>query len=332
MRIVFAGTPEFAAKHLQALLACAATLNNQDSHQIVGVYTQPDRPSGRGKKLSPSPVKKLAIENNLAVFQPESLKPAREQQQLQRLNADIMVVVAYGLLLPQAILDTPKYGCINIHASLLPRWRGAAPIQRAIEAGDTESGITIMQMDAGLDTGDMLHTVRCELHDFDTGGSLHDRLASLGPTALLATLQRIAVHAVIGEEQDNTQSNYAPKITKQEALLNWSLPAEQLIRKVRAFNPFPVAYTLLNNERVRIWQVKLDWHSSVASTEAIQPGTIVAADNSGIRVQTGTDTLLITELQMPGKKRLPVAEVLKSRAKLFSTGTLLGQTITGHQA
>lgn len=313
MRIVFAGTPEFAALHLQALL-------DDNSHEIVAVYTQPDRPAGRGKKLKSSPVKALAENHGLTIYQPLSLKDSEQQQILAQLNADIMVVVAYGLLLPPAILGTPKYGCINVHASLLPRWRGAAPIQRAIEAGDTESGITIMQMDVGLDTGDMLHTAHCSIEKIDTGGSLHDKLATIGPPALLATLQQVTQGAATPEKQNDALSNYAPKITKAEALIDWSQPAEALGRKVRAFNPFPVTYTTLNNERVRIWQAKLITTDSKSKC----PGTICKSDSQGIQVATGQGSLLITEIQLPGKKRLPVLEVLKSRADLFTPGTVLG--------
>jgi methionyl-tRNA formyltransferase len=313
LRIVFAGTPEFAALHLQALL-------DDNNHEIVAVYTQPDRPAGRGKKLKPSPVKALAEHHGLTIHQPLSLKDPEQQQTLAQLNADIMVVVAYGLLLPLAILDTPEHGCINVHASLLPRWRGAAPIQRAIEAGDTETGITIMQMDVGLDTGDMLCTAHCSIEKTDTGGSLHDKLAIIGPPALLATLQQITQGAATPEKQNDTLSNYAPKITKAEALIDWSQPAETLDRKVRAFNPFPVTYTTLNNERIRIWQAKL----ITADSESKCPGTICKSDSQGIQVATGQGSLLITELQLPGKKRLPVSEVLKSRADLFTPGTVLG--------
>jgi methionyl-tRNA formyltransferase len=322
LRIVFAGTPEFAAQHLQALL-------DSGDHEIVAVYTQPDRPAGRGKKLTPSPVKALAESQGLPIYQPLSLKDPEQQQVLSQLKADIMVVVAYGLLLPLAILDTPKSGCINVHASLLPRWRGAAPIQRAIEAGDHESGITIMQMDVGLDTGDMLHTTHCTIDAHDTGGSLHDKLATIGPPALLATLQKIVQGKAIAEKQDDTQSNYAPKIIKGEALLDWTLPAETLCRKVRAFNPFPVTYTTLDNERIRIWKAELGVGCTDTAPGTNVPGAIIEANNHGIRVNTNEGSLLITELQLPGKKRLPVAELLKSRAALFTPGTVLGQKMNG---
>ena len=326
MRIVFAGTPEFAALHLQALLD-----DDSGNHEIIAVYTQPDRPAGRGKKLTPSPVKALAENHKLPVYQPLSLKDSEQQQILAELNADIMVVVAYGLLLPPTILDTPKHGCINVHASLLPRWRGAAPIQRAIEAGDTETGVTIMQMDVGLDTGDMLQISHCTIDKDDTGGSLHDKLANIGPPALLSTLEQIAQGTVVAEKQNDALSNYAPKITKQEALLDWFQPADVLDNKIRAFNPFPVAYTTLGNDRIRIWQAEITTQLGEDYKDKV-PGTILEAGNRGIKVNTQKGSLLITELQLPGKKRLPVSEVLKSRSELFSPGTVLGEAIADNRS
>lgn len=308
LRLVFAGTPDFAAHHLQALLE-----NTQ--HDVVAVYTQPDRPAGRGKKLTPSPVKAVALQHQLSVLQPANLKGADAQKTLAELNADLMVVVAYGLLLPKAILDTPRLGCINVHASLLPRWRGAAPIQRAIAAGDTETGITIMQMDEGLDTGDMLVTAHLPIKPEETGGSLHDKLAAIGPDALHTTLNELAIGCAIAEKQDDTLSTYAPKLSKQEAAIDWQQSADLIDRKVRAFNPFPVAFTILNNERIRVWQ-----GTSLANNHSTTPGTILNSGNQGIEVACGQSSFLITELQLPGKKRLPVAEVLRSRAKLFATG------------
>lgn len=325
MRIVFAGTPEFAALHLQALLS-------NGHHEIVAVYTQPDRPAGRGKKLTASPVKSLAQTYGLPVLQPGSLKDVTQQKILQDLNADMMVVVAYGLLLPKTILETPKLGCINVHGSLLPRWRGAAPIQRAIEAGDKETGVTIMQMNEGLDTGDMLLKAHCPITEQDTGGSLHDKLAKIGPPALLKTLLALEEGTAVAEKQDDEQSNYAPKISKDEALLDWSQPAQSLALKVRAFNPFPVTYTTFGEagkaqaERLRIWQAEIGPGSKDAS-----PGTVLEADNHGICINTADGGLVITELQLPGKKRLPVAELLKSRSELFAPGTLLGQPLTGQR-
>lgn len=313
MRIVFAGTPQFAASHLQALLDCP-------SHQVAAVFTQPDRPAGRGKKLTASPVKLLAANHQIPVHQPLSLKAAAEQQILANYSADIMVVVAYGLLLPKAVLATPGHGCINVHASLLPRWRGAAPIQRAIEAGDTETGVTIMQMAEGLDTGDMLRKAHCPITADDNAGTLHDKLAGIGPDALLAVLDEIAQGTVVAEKQDDEQSNYAPKITKQEALVNWHEHVKTLVLKTRAFNPFPICYSTLSGERIRIWKgvaVPNQHHKVV-------PGTIIHTDKSGILVQTGEGCLLITALQLPGKKPLNVGEVLNAHADLFSPGTVMG--------
>lgn len=221
-------------------------------HQVIGVYTQPDRPAGRGKKLTASPVKKLALEHQLPVFQPQSLKDPEQQRLLNALQAEIMVVVAYGLILPQAVLDAPRLGCINVHASILPRWRGAAPIQRAIEAGDPETGVTIMQMDAGLDTGAMLSVSRCEIDHSETSASLHHKLEELGAPALLHTLASIAAGRAVAVDQDDRLSCYAAKITKQEALIDWSQPAQVLDRQVRAFNPFPAAYTTLGELRIKV--------------------------------------------------------------------------------
>ncbi|MEZ5530618.1 MAG: methionyl-tRNA formyltransferase [Porticoccaceae bacterium] len=314
MRVVFAGTPEFAAHHLQALLDASDV-------EVVAVYTQPDRPAGRGKKLTPSPVKVLAEKHQLPVHQPLSLKSAEEQQILANYGADIMVVVAYGLILPRDILVTPRLGCINVHASLLPRWRGAAPIQRTIEAGDRETGVTIMQMDVGLDTGDMLLKAHCVIEDADTASTLHDKLAGIGPSALLACLQELADGTAVAEKQDDAASNYAPKITKEEAELDWSKAAADLDLKIRALNPFPVCFTTVNGERVRIWEATPEPHTQAN----VSPGTICRADREGIRVQTGAGQLLIRELQLPGKKQLGAADVLNAYASLFAPGTVLGQ-------
>lgn len=313
MRIVFAGTPQFAASHLQVLLDCP-------SHRVVAVFTQPDRPAGRGKKLTASPVKLLAVDHQIPVHQPVGLKAADEQQILANYNADIMVVVAYGLLLPKAVLAIPRHGCINVHASLLPRWRGAAPIQRAIEAGDTETGITIMQMDEGLDTGDMLLKAHCVVEAEDNAGTLHDRLANIGPGALLAALNQIEQGSAVAEKQDNGQSNYAPKITKQEALINWHEPAKTLALKIRAFNPYPICYSTLSGERIRIWKGS----AAPSQDQNVIPGTIIHADKSGILVQAGAGCLLITVLQLPGKKPLQAGEILNAHADLFAPGSVMG--------
>ncbi len=303
MKIIFAGTPDFAATHLQALIR---------QHDIVAVYTQPDRPAGRGKKLMASPVKLFAAQNNLDIYQPQSLKDAEQQAILARLQADIMVVVAYGLILPQVILDTPKLGCINVHGSILPRWRGAAPIQRAVEAGDNETGITIMQMDAGLDTGAMLTITRCTIDANETSGSLYNKLAALGGPALLGTLDKIEAGTAVATAQDNDQSTYAKKIDKIEALINWSESAAMIDRRIRAFNPFPAAYTEIGGQRVKIWGAQ------VASEQQASPGQILAADNNGLLVACGQGCLLLTEIQLAGKSRMPVSEILRSRAELFA--------------
>lgn len=313
MKIVFAGTPDFAAAHLQALIDC-------DQHHIVAVYTQPDRPAGRGKKLTPSPVKQLACDHNINVFQPPSLKDSEAQQQLANLDADIMIVVAYGLLLPQAVLDIPRLGCINVHGSLLPKWRGAAPIQRAIEAGDRETGICIMQMDAGLDTGPVISVARCPITAADTSATIYQKLSKLGAPTLLAALAKIDQGVAVAEQQDDSQSTYARKIDKAEALIDWSEAAETLARRVRAFNPFPATFSYIAGDRVKIWgAVAIDANSDQSA------GTIVDATADGIVVQTGSGQLLISQIQLAGKSKMPVSELLKSKAELFASGQSFGQ-------
>lgn len=307
LRIVFAGTPDFAKYFLQLLI--------DTDHQIVGVYTQPDRPAGRGKKLQPSPVKKAALENNLPVFQPVNFKDPDDRNQLASLEADLMIVVAYGLILPQAVLDTPKNGCINIHASLLPRWRGAAPIQRAIEEGDAETGVTIMQMNAGLDTGDMLSVATCSIDSRETSASLHDKLMETGKPALLRTLEDIAGNNPRPVKQDDNAANYAHKIDKIEGLINWSLEAKTLDRKIRAFYPFPVGYSLFGEKRIKIHKAfVLENHSQGT------PGHINQVSDQGIDVQTGSGTIRIETLQIPGKKAMASADVLRGYPELFVAG------------
>ena len=306
LRIIFAGTPDFAATHLQGLLS-------QDEHEVIAVYSQPDRPAGRGKKLKPSPVKQVALDNNIPVFQPLSLKEQAAQTELASLQADLMIVVAYGLILPKAVLEAPTMGCINVHASLLPRWRGAAPIQRAIEAGDSESGVVIMQMDEGLDTGDMLLTARCDITATDTGGSLHDKLAALGVPALNQTINLIAHGNIQPEQQNDSLTCYAPKIAKQDAVINWQQSANQIEQKIRAFNPFPIAYTLLNGERIKIWQAE-------PVDKAGTPGEIILSDNKQIVVACGERSLSLKVLQLPGGKALAVNAIMNSKAELFAAG------------
>ncbi|MEH6358039.1 MAG: methionyl-tRNA formyltransferase [Pseudomonadales bacterium] len=307
LRIVFAGTPDFAASNLAALLTT--------HHQVVGVYTQPDRPAGRGRKLTAGPVKQLAEQHNIPVFQPLSLKDNAEQEILQALNADLMVVVAYGLILPPQALAIPKLGCINVHASLLPRWRGAAPIQRAVLAGDEKSGVTIMQMDIGLDTGDMLLIKDCPINDDDTGSSLHDRLAQLGADCLLETLQNLPALQEQATVQDHKNANYAHKLDKAQACVNWQQSAEEIERLVRAFNSWPVAYSELDGTRVRIWQAKAD-----GKTHNQDAGTIINCTADSIEVACGKGRLSLEVVQLPGAKALPVSAVLNAKKDVFTVG------------
>lgn len=311
LKIIFAGTPDFAATHLQALL--------RSNHNVVAVYTQPDRPAGRGKKLTPGPVKQLATRANLEVFQPLSLKSDEQTDLLKSHNADLMVVVAYGLLLPKSVLEVPQFGCINVHASLLPRWRGAAPIQRAIEHGDDQTGITIMQMDEGLDTGHMLHTTACQIAPEDTATDLHDRLASIGPNALLATLEAVQQQTITATAQDHSQATYAHKLKKAEALIDWNTQAPVIDRRVRAFNPFPVAYTLNNQQRIRIL------HSTpMAKRHSQVPGSVLDHAD-GILIACADDTCLrLNQIQLPGKKAMPSKDILNGFAHLFQIDTVLG--------
>lgn len=316
LNIVFAGTPDFAAHHLQALL--------DSEHNVIAAYTQPDRPANRGKSLQASPVKALAQEHDVPVYQPLNFKEQSDRDALAALGADLMVVVAYGLLLPQAVLDTPKFGCINVHASLLPRWRGAAPIQRAIEAGDQESGVTIMQMDAGLDTGPMLLRRQCEITPDETGGSLHDKLLELGGPALMEALNDIESQSGNAQVQSEDGITYAHKFSKADAALDWSRPAGDLERIVRSYNPFPVAHCGFSDkgkeQRLRVWQAKM------ISSQGRQGelGEIMSLDASGIQVQcANTTALLITQIQMPGKKPMAVKDLLNGRADLFAPGISL---------
>ncbi|WP_271104377.1 methionyl-tRNA formyltransferase [Pseudomonas tohonis] len=309
LRLVFAGTPEFAAEHLKALL--------DTPHSIVAVYTQPDRPAGRGQKLMPSPVKQLALQHGIPVLQPPTLRDADAQAELKALGADLMVVVAYGLILPQVVLDTPRLGCINSHASLLPRWRGAAPIQRAVEAGDAESGVTVMQMEAGLDTGPMLLKVATPISAEDTGGTLHDRLASLGPQAVVQAIAQLAAGTLVGEVQDDALATYAHKLNKDEARLDWSRPADELERLVRAFNPWPICHSTLGGEPLKVLAAQLADGSG-------QPGQILAASKDGLTVACGSGALRLTRLQLPGGKPLNFADLFNSRREQFAAGQVLG--------
>ena len=309
MRIVFAGTPEFAAQHLQALL--------EAGRQVVAVYTQPDRPAGRGQKLMPSPVKQLAVEHGIPVFQPQTLRDPAAQAELAALQPDLMVVVAYGLILPQVVLDIPRLGCINSHASLLPRWRGAAPIQRAVEAGDAESGVTVMQMEAGLDTGPMLLKVTTPIGAEDTGGTLHDRLAELGARAIVEAVNGLEAGTLNGEAQDDALACYAHKLSKDEARLDWNRPAVELERQIRALHPWPICHSSLSGEAVKVHAAQLADGTGV-------PGTILDAGRDGLRVACGLGALLLTRLQLPGGKPLAFADLYNSRREQFVAGLVFG--------
>lgn len=305
--IIFAGTPDFSTHALSALIA--------SQHQICAVYTQPDRPAGRGRQLTASPVKALALQHQLPVFQPQTLRDPIEQQKLADLQADIMVVVAYGLLLPKAVLTAPRLGCLNIHASLLPRWRGAAPIQRAILAGDARTGITIMQMDEGLDTGAMLYKTDCAISASDTSETLHEKLAVMGADAILHVLNHLT--ELKPEIQDNAQANYAQKIKKEEAVLDWQQSAQELDQKIRAFNPWPVAF-FANN--IRVWQAKV---LADKKHDAL-PGTVLAVSSEGIDVATGQGVLRLMQLQFPGGRVLSAVDILNARKNDFAVGNRLG--------
>ena len=300
---MFAGTPDFAVPSLRA----AARHN-----EVVAVYTQPDRPAGRGRGLQASPVKLEAIRRGIPVLQPENFKSAQSKDALRGLQADVMVVVAYGLLLPRSVLAIPQYGCWNVHASLLPRWRGAAPIQRAIEAGDSETGVCLMQMEAGLDTGPVLLEQRTPIGANETGGQLHDRLAELGAQALADGLGLLRVGVrVPPKPQADEGATYARKLDKSEARLDWSRPAIELERKVRAFNPWPVAEAVLGGERLRI-------HGAIAieTPRSAAPGSLLAAGRDGIDVACGEGALRIRVLQREGGKAITAADFLNARRDL----------------
>ncbi len=296
MRIIFAGTPEFAARALAALI--------EAGHDIPLVLSQPDRPAGRGMKTAPGPVKELALRHGLSVSQPRGLKEQEVRAGLAALRPDAMVVAAYGLLLPKEVLSIPRFGCLNIHASLLPRWRGAAPIQRALLAGDRETGISIMQMDEGLDTGAVLMAVPLPIAEGETAQTLHDKLAVLGAEAIVTALDGIARGELRGRPQDESKATYAAKLSKAEGRLDWRSTADQLTRAVRAYNPFPVAHGVLNGEQIRIWD------AAPAHGGGAAPGQILRADREGVLVACGQGALLIRELQKTGGKRLPAERFL----------------------
>ncbi|MEM0551725.1 MULTISPECIES: methionyl-tRNA formyltransferase [Aeromonas] len=310
LKLIFAGTPDFAARHLAALLS--------SDHEVVAVYTQPDKPAGRGQKLTASPVKELALAHNLPVYQPASLRKEEAQAELAALGADLMVVVAYGLILPKAVLDTPRLGCINVHGSLLPRWRGAAPIQRSIWAGDAETGVTIMQMDVGLDTGAMIRKVTCPIAADETSASLYDKLAEMGPQALVDTINAMAAGDTTAEVQDDALANYAEKLSKEEARIDWSMEAVAIERCIRAFNPWPISWFEVADQTVKVWQ------AAVIDSDHGQPaGTLLKADKQGIDIATGKGVLRLLTLQPPGKKAMSVTDLLNSRRDWFEPGTQL---------
>ena len=318
MRVIFAGTPEFARVALARLLAAGFT--------VPLVLTQPDRPAGRGMKLQASPVKQCALDHGIAVAQPRSLRldgkypedAAAARDALLAAQADVMVVAAYGLILPQWVLDMPAKGCLNIHASLLPRWRGAAPIHRAIEAGDAETGVTIMQMDVGLDTGAMIRKVSCPIAFDETSASLYDKLAELGPQALVDTLNAMAAGETAAEAQDDAQANYAEKLSKEEARIDWSMEAVAIERCIRAFNPWPISWFEAAEQTIKVWQAEV-----IDSDHGQSAGTLLKADKQGIDVATGKGVLRLLTLQPPGKKAMSVPDLLNSRRDWFEPGTQL---------
>jgi methionyl-tRNA formyltransferase len=316
LNLVFAGTPDFASHILQSLL-------EEGQHNIQAVLTQPDRPAGRGRHLQMSPVKQLAQHHEIPVFQPLSLKKSDEQtqtlQKLHELKPDLMIVVAYGLILPQNVLDIPKQGCWNVHASLLPHWRGASPIQQVILQGDSLTGITIMQMDAGLDTGDIISLHPCTIELSETSESLQKRLANIAGPALLADLKTLETAGIVKQKQDSSKASYAPKISKTMAKINWKQSAVEIERQIRAFNPWPIAFFELDNQAVRIFSAAL--LPNIAASNA--PGTVVNVSPEGIDIATGEGGLRLTELQFPGGKRQNVASILNSKHSLFKPGRQL---------
>ncbi len=310
LKIIYAGTPDFSVSALQALL--------DSEHEVCAVYTQPDRRAGRGRLPKTSAVKDVAVAAGIEVCQPLNFKQPEDIEKLQSFQADLMVVVAYGLILPKVILEAPRLGCLNLHASLLPRWRGAAPIQRAILAGDTESGITLMQMDVGLDTGDMLAKSVCVIEPHENGGSLHDKLSLMGAELLISALANRSDQGWQGEAQNDQEVIYASKLDKTEAIMDWQRSALELDRQVRAFNPWPVAQTLFNGKVMRIWQAEV----LAGETSEALAGTVLSADKEGIRVACGEGVLQLQQVQLPGKKALSVADFLNAHK---ITGSLLGQ-------
>lgn len=308
LNLIFAGTPAFSAAALEGLI--------HSPHTIKAVYTQPDRPAGRGRKLTPSPVKELALKHHLPVFQPITLRDPEEQKKVADFKADAIIVAAYGLLLPKPVLEAAHFGCINIHPSLLPRFRGAAPIQRAILAGDHKTGITMMLMDEGLDTGPILYQVECPINENDTTETLHDKLALLGKESLLHTLDRLS--SLKATPQNNAEATYAQKISKEEARLNWNLSADELHRQIRGFNPWPVAYCALGEKTLRVFEARV-----IEEKTNLTPGTIIRASSEGIDIATGKNSLRLLKLQLPGGRVLPVSDILNAHQSDFAKGKTL---------
>jgi methionyl-tRNA formyltransferase len=307
LSIVFAGTPNIAATHLQALIDAG--------HNVIAAYSQPDRPSGRGKKLHPTPVKALALNHNIPVYQPLNFKNDADLQALAALKPDLMVVVAYGLLLPKSVLSIPRYGCINVHASLLPKWRGAAPIERAIATGDDKTGVTIMQMDEGLDTGDMLYIDEIPISARTTGDSLREEVGIVGSQALLATLIQLQAKTLSPQKQNNELASYAHKLTKEEAQINWQLPAMHIDKTLRAFNSANVCFSIYQQQRIKIWQAQ-----PLDLTHNASPGEILSVDKKGICIACGEGVLQLQQLQLPNANKMDVAAILNGKKDFFSAG------------
>ena len=308
LRLAFAGTPEFAKTILAELLKIDSNL--------LAIFTQPDKPKGRGKALSPSPVKLLALEHHLPIYQPSRLNTPDILELIRNLNLDFLIVAAYGMILPKTILTLPKFGCVNVHASLLPKYRGAAPIQQAILSGESETGITIMQMDVGLDTGDIWSLYPCLISNDDTSQTLHNKLQNLGAKALIETLPKIKNREITSTPQNSSQSSYAHKFQKSDGEIHWENSAIHIERCIRAFNPWPIAYSHLANQTIRIWRGKV----IESDGNQIKPGCIIACDKQGIDVATGSMVLRLLEVQLPGGKPLPVSQILLSKAELFAVG------------
>lgn len=314
MKIIFAGTPTFALPTLQAIIT--------SPHKICAIYTQPDNPAGRGQKLTASPVKQLALLHNLLIYQPPSLKDLQVQKQLQALNADIFVDIAYGLLLPEAVLNIPKFGCINIHPSLLPRYRGAAPVQREIMAGETITGVTIMKMDAGLDTGDIYKQQSFPIANDDTTSSLLQKAAEIGAKLLLEVLTEIEVGTARLTPQNHLEATYAHKISKEEGKIDWQKSAKEIERMIRAFNPWPIAYTEIDGKYIRIWKAEIKENNKHFPPSA--PGAIVYVDRNGIGVMTGDGVLSLLNIQFPGGKPLKIIDILNAQQQPFIVGKKMG--------